>query len=160
MHDMQGDSSSANQERPEETFTIEMIWDAGQDATAIPAGIGREGTAFEVGPRGGWQPPHLVALAAAARFMNALLRLADAAGVSILGYVSISKLRVPTDPRSRPTLTLTPCIVVPTEKDARKIDELCRMACELADVSPTLLDRLEVVPETQIVPPADRRPGT
>jgi organic hydroperoxide reductase OsmC/OhrA len=157
---MQCDPSNASQNPQEATFTIEMMWDAGEDATAIPAGTVGEGAAFQIGPRGGWQPPHLIALAAASCFMNALLRLADAAGVSILGYVSNSKLRVPTDPRGLPLLTLKPCIVVPSEKDAAKIDELCRMASELAAVSPTLLDRLEVVPETQIIPAAGRRPGT
>jgi organic hydroperoxide reductase OsmC/OhrA len=93
-------------------------------------------------------------LAAASCFMSTLLRLADAAGVPILGYVSISRLHVPSDHRRLPIMTLTPCIVVGSQGDASKVGELCQQASEVSDVCRTLQGRLQVVPDTQVISPA------
>ena len=145
--------STTGGEPHEEIFTIELVWDADQDATAVAWQPPLEGSTIQVGPRAGWMPPHFVILAAASGFMSTLLRLAEAAGVLILGYVSVSKLHVPTDHRSPPTITLTPCIVVASPEDADKVDELCQQASELCEVCRALQGRLQVVPDTQIITP-------
>jgi organic hydroperoxide reductase OsmC/OhrA len=152
--------STIGGEPHEEIFTIELVWDADQDATAVAWQPPLEGSMIQVGPRAGWMPPHFVTLAAASGFMSTLLRLAEAAGVIILGYVSISKLHVPADRRSPPTISLTPCIVVASTEDANKIDELCQQASELCDVCRALQGRLQVAPDTQIITPGHQESVT
>jgi len=147
------DQSATGGTTHEETFAIELVWDADQDATAVPWHPPWQGSTIQVGPKAGWLPAHLVTLAAASGFMSTLLQLAEAAGVSILGYVSISKLHVPIDRRSLPTITLTPCIVVASTADAGQVAALCRQASELCEVCRALQGRLEVVPDTQVITP-------
>jgi organic hydroperoxide reductase OsmC/OhrA len=137
----------------EETFAIELVWDADQEATAVPSHPAWQGSVIQVGPKAGWLPAHLVTLAAASGFMSTLLQMAETAGVPILGYVSISKLHVPTDRRSLPTITLAPCIVVASAEDADKVAELCQQASELCEVCRALQGRIQVVPDTQVITP-------
>jgi hypothetical protein len=112
------DQSATGGATHEETFAIELVWDADQEATAVPWHPPWQGSMIQVGPKAGWLPAHLVTLAAASGFMSTLLQMAETAGVPILGYVSIFKLHVPTDRRSLPTITLAPCIVVASAEDA------------------------------------------
>jgi organic hydroperoxide reductase OsmC/OhrA len=147
------DQSATARATHEDTFTIELVWDADQDATAVPWQPPWQGSTIQVGPKAGWLPAHLVTLAAASGFMSTLLQLAEAAGVSILGYVSISKLHVPTDRRSLPTITLTPCIVVASADAADKVAELCRQASEVCEVCRALQGRIQVAPDTQVITP-------
>jgi organic hydroperoxide reductase OsmC/OhrA len=147
------DQSATGGATREETFAIELVWDADQDATAILWQPPWQGSMIQVGPKAGWLPAHLVTLAAASGFMSTLLQLAEAAGVSILGYVSISKLHVPMDRRSLPTITLTPCIVVASAEDADRVTELCQQASELCEVCRALQGRIQVAPDTQVITP-------
>jgi hypothetical protein len=147
------DQSTTCGEPHEETFTIELVWDADQDATAVPWQPPWQGSTIQVGPKAGWLPAHLVTLAAASGFMSTLLRLAEAAGVPILGYVSISRLHVPTGRRSPPTITLSPCIVVASTEDAGKVVELCQQVSEISEVCRALEGRLQVVPAMQVIAP-------
>jgi organic hydroperoxide reductase OsmC/OhrA len=148
------DQSATGGATHEETFAIELVWDADQEATAVPWRPPWEGSVIQVGPKAGWLPAHLVTLAAASGFMSTLLQLATVAGVSILGYVSMSKLHVPTDRRLLPTITLAPCIVVASTEDADKVAALCQQASDLCEVCRALQGRLEVVPDTQVITPA------
>jgi hypothetical protein len=147
------DQSTTGGKTHEETFAIELVWDADRNATAVPWQPPWQGSAIQVGPKAGWLPAHLVTLAAASGFMSTLLQLAEAAGVFILGYVSICKLHVPTDLRSLPTITLTPCIVVASTEEANKVSALCQQASELGEVCRALQGRLQVVPDTQVITP-------
>ena len=147
------DRSTTGGKTHEETFAIELVWDADQDATAIPWQPPWQGSTIQVGPKAGWLPAHLVTLAAASGFMSTLLQLAESARVSVLGYVSICKLHVPIDRRSLPTITLTPCIVVASTEDANKVATLCQQASELCEVCRALQGRLEVVPDMQVIAP-------
>jgi organic hydroperoxide reductase OsmC/OhrA len=153
------DQSATGGTTHEETFAIELVWDADQDATAVPWQPPWQGSTIQVGPKAGWLPAHLMTLAAASGFMSTLLQLAETAGVPVLGYVSISKLHVPTDRRSLPTITLAPCIVVASTEDADKIATLCQQASDLCEVCRALQGRLEVVPDTQVITPAQEDLG-
>lgn len=132
-----------------------MVWDAGADATAVPVEISALGSKLRVGPEAGCLPAHLMTVAADSCFMSTLLRLAQEAGVKILGYVSNSKLRVPIDSRQPPSLTLFPCIVVESQRDAEKLGLLCQQAVERSHVCRVLGDRLEIEPDIEVVTGAD-----
>lgn len=145
------DRPTIGNEQDDKTFTIEMVWDDGTDATAVALDVPLQGARLRVGPEAGWLPAHLLTLAAASSFMSALLRLAAGAHVDVLGFVSNSKLRVPGDREQVPALTLSPCIVVRSEEDAKRIGALCDEAILLSDVCRTLQGRLRLEPDIEVV---------
>ena len=84
---------------------IELVWDAGQTATArLPSGDD-----LTVGERVGLAPSDLVAVAAAASVMAAFMQAAAEADAPILGYVATADLETP--PSADPVLHLRSYIV-------------------------------------------------
>lgn len=143
---------------PEDVCTTELVWDDDQDATGVVLGAPSRGTALKVGPKAGWLPAHLVTVAAASCFMTTLLRLADSARVPVLGYVSIAKMQR-RNREATPTIVLTPCIVVGSQEHSDVVRNLCQQAREASDVCRALEHRIQIAPDTQVIPPADLRPA-
>ena len=143
---------STVRDRKQQDITVELVWDADLDATAISGrGGSRSGSPVRVGPGAGWLPAHHLTLAAASSFMIALIQLAQSADVPILGYVAIAKLCVPVDPREIPHVTLNPCIVVGTPDDATKAAALATEAAESSEICRIFRGRLLVNPDIQVI---------
>jgi organic hydroperoxide reductase OsmC/OhrA len=135
----------------DQVFTTELIWDAGSNGTAIPREVPLRAPTLQIGPNAGWLPAHLMALAAAGCFMSALLHLAEAAGIPVLGFVSNSRLRIPGDPSERPALILEPCIVVSSKEDVEGMRALCERAVRGSDMCRMLEDRVRLEPDIQVL---------
>jgi len=129
-------------------FTTETIWNAGLAGT----GVAGENRSLTVGHEGRWAPEHLLLLAAESCFMSTLLSLAPTAGVEVLGYVSSGHLEVPEDPRSKPTVSLTPCVVVGSSIEDERIVAVARQAEQDSVVARLLGDRLRITLDVQRVP--------
>lgn len=139
-----GDSTS------DEIFMTEVLWNPAREDESPTIDAAGNRMVMRVGP-GGWRPAHVVTLAAATCFTNALLRLANAAGIPILGYIWSSRLRVSIDVRDVPTLTLSPCFIVATDDQASDLRALCARAAESSPVCRLLRGRLLLAPDIQVV---------
>lgn len=91
----------------------QLVWDRGTAGTAQAV----SGCSITVGPNGEWTPEQLLVAAIEASLMHAFLRLADEAGLVVLGYVSAAEAELGPDPASPTRIVVRPCIVVAHERD-------------------------------------------
>ena len=77
------------------------------------------------------------------------------AAVEVLGYVSTARLVVPRDASRAPQVTISPCIVVASAKDAGRVHALCDHAVLESPVSRALGDRLQVSVDVRVVTPTE-----
>jgi len=110
-------------------YSLELVWDEDLNATAVT----ESGAPIRVGPAASLSPQHLLALAASSCLMTALLRLAREAGLSVHGYVSSARLH--DTPGAAPHVALTSCVVVESDVDRGRVEQLWPQAIER---SPTL----------------------
>lgn len=141
----------------DEIFMTEVLWNPPREDQPATIDAAADRMVMRVGP-GGWRPAHVITLAAATCFTNALRRLAEAAGIPILGYVWSSRLRVSVDVRDVPTLTLSPCFVVATDEQASDLRALCARAAESSPVCRLLRGRLVLAPDIHVVGSFERSP--
>ncbi len=135
------------EEQPDDVYTVELVWDADLEATAVAGGsCACSGEPLRVGAPSGWLPGHHLMLAVASSFMEAFLLVARAQAVPILGYVSVAKLHISRGTPADICLTLTPCIVVGTAGDAVKIDGLAALAADRSDICRMVRERLRIDP--------------
>lgn len=130
-----------------EPFKTETVWNTGLAGT----GVAGEGQSLTVGHEGDWMPEHLLLLAAESCFMSTLLTLAVDAGIEVLGYVSKGSLHVPEDP-GQASLVLSPCAVVATPHDAKRLTALGRQARHESIVARMLGDRFRLELDVRTLP--------
>lgn len=141
--------SCQSHEAPNECHcSLELVWDEDLNATAVT----ERGAPIRIGPAASLSPPHLLALAASSCLMTTLLTLAGEAGVSLQGYVSSARLRE--TPGTVPDVALAPCVVVGSDADRRRIEQLWPQAIERSPTLRLLGTHLQVEPTVRVVPPA------
>jgi organic hydroperoxide reductase OsmC/OhrA len=129
-------------------FATETVWNTGLAGT----GATSDGRSLTVGHQGEWTPEHLLLLATESCFMSTLLALASVEGIAVLGYVSSGHLEIPDDARLAPLVSLSPCVVVGSERDAHRV-AVCAKQAEKASVVARLLgSRVRVNLEVRVVP--------
>ena len=84
--------------------------------------------------------------------MSTLLTLASAADIAVLGYVSSGHLDMPGDVRLAPSVSLCPCIVVATERDAERVAACAKQAEMESAVARLLGSRVQISLEVRVVP--------
>jgi len=127
--------------------SLELVWDEDLNATAVTEG----GEPIRVGPAARLSPQHLLALAASSCLMTTLLRLAREAGIDVEGYVSSARLRETAG--EPPEVALAPCVVVESDEDRERIEELWPQALELSPTVLLLGTHLQVEPTVRVAPP-------
>ena len=129
-------------------FATETVWNAGLSGT----GATSDGRSLTVGHHGDWTPEHLMLLAAESCFMSTLLALASVAGIAVLGYVSSGHLDIPGDGRGAPSISIFPCVVVESERDAERLTACARQAEKESVVARLLGSRMHVSVDVRVVP--------
>jgi organic hydroperoxide reductase OsmC/OhrA len=125
--------------------SLELIWDEELNATVIT----EAGEPLRIGPAASLSPSHLLALAASSCLMTTLLTLAREAEVAVQGYVSSARLRAASG--RAPDIELAPCVVVHTDADRIRIDELWPRAIEQSPALRLLGEHLRVEPTVRVV---------
>jgi len=92
------------------------------------------GEILEIGESEAWTPWRLVSLAAQASLMMEFLRLAEAAALPVLGYVSSGEAMMGPSERDSAALVLSPCVVVENQKEADRAEKLLEEAMESSPV--------------------------
>jgi len=129
-------------------YSTETVWNAGLAGT----GVASHGRSLTVGHDADWAPEYLLLLAAESCFMSTLLALARQARIDVLGYVSKGQLQTRSDNGEAPSILLTPCVVVATERDAECIGRLAAAVTREAVVARVLGERLQVTLDVRVVP--------
>lgn len=129
-------------------FATETVWNSGLAGT----GATSDGRSLTVGHHGEWTPEHLLLLATESCFMSTLLALASAAGVAVPGYVSSGHLDIPADGRLAPSVSVSPCVVLESERDAERIVVCAKQAEKESVVARLLGGRVNVSLDVRVVP--------
>lgn len=130
-----------------ESFETETVWNVGLAGTGFALGD----LQLPVGRDSDWTPEHLLLLAAESCFMSSLMALALADGIDVLGYVSNGRLEIVKE-RSAPSVTLAPCAVVGSRREATRLAELGRQARRESVTARLLGNRLHVALDIQVIP--------
>jgi len=129
----------------------DLVWESGFHGTVFVD----NGLPLTAGADVGWTPEVLVATAAGATLMSAILRMADHAGIEILGYVSAQHVAGPA-PNGCPALFVSPCISVRSIAAAEAIGPLIAEAIDRARASDLATRTLTVEPRVCVVPDGAR----
>jgi len=113
---------------PSEREHLQVVWDRDCRCTAQA----RSGDTIDVGPGARWSPEQLFVAGVESSLMSVFLRLAQDAGVEILGYVSAAESTLDLN-ALRPSIVVRPCIVVDSEEDRRRV---LRLLSNVAEASP------------------------
>ncbi len=126
---------------------IELVWDQDRSGTGTSA-AGRE---LEIGDGTLWPPEDLLALAVASCLMRTLVRLADADGVDVLGYVASARAE-PSPATGVLVVELQTCVVARSD-GVEQIRTLCVRAREVCPIAHMLGDHLTVTTSVRVVEP-------
>jgi organic hydroperoxide reductase OsmC/OhrA len=129
------------------SFETETVWNVGLAGTGFAVGD----LQLPVGRDSDWVPEHLLLLAAESCFMSALLSLAIAERVDVLGYVSSGRLETLSG-RSGQSIVVAPCAVVGSRREATRLAELGRQARRESVIARLLGNRLDVELDIQVIP--------
>jgi organic hydroperoxide reductase OsmC/OhrA len=140
--------SNSNRMPDECHCSLELVWDEDLNATAVT----ERGEPIRVGPAASLSPQHLLALAASSCLMTTFLRLAGDAGVSVQGYVSSARLCE--TPGAEPEVALAPCVVVESDTDRARVEQLWPQAIEHSPTLRLLGTHLQIEPSVRVVPSA------
>jgi len=127
-------------------YATEMVWDGGESATGLSA----SGKALTVGDRADWGPEQLMLLAAESSFMDSYLAAARDADLQILGYVSSAHLEIPDGSATAPRVTLRPCVVVASARDAEHAARILHIATGRSILARLLGDQFFVSIDVQL----------
>src|SRR5512143_3713922 len=130
-----------------DTKHAQLVWDRGSACTAQAT----SGSSITIGPAGEWTPEQLLVAAVESSLMAAFLRLADAAGLGVLGYVSAADATLEHDPLVQPSLVVRPCVVVAHERDREAAHELLHQALGISPIVRALGDTVRSAGEVIVV---------
>ncbi len=130
---------------------IQVVWDRARACTA-QAG---SGVTIDIGTSGGWTPEQLLVAATESSLMTVFLRLADEAGLAVLGYVSAAEATLDREREIPPSLVVRPCIVVGREQDKAPALRLIARTLEASPAARALKGVLRVDADVIVVEPAD-----
>jgi hypothetical protein len=130
----------------------DLVWEGGLHGTVFID----NGVPLTAGADVGWTPEVLVATAAGAALMATFLRMAQEAGIEIVGYVSAQ--RVSGGPvNGCPSLLVSPCISVRTDAAAQAVLPLIEQAIDCARGGDATSCNLTVEPRVTVVPASGPR---
>jgi uncharacterized OsmC-like protein len=115
-----------------DAIMIELVWDADRVGT----GTASSGASVATGDAAAWEPGELAALATASCLMRTFLRLADAGGVPVLGFVAAAHMH--TGEAASPLLHLHACVVVAAEGSRSAVVELLAQARQASPLAQLL----------------------
>lgn len=99
----------------------ELIWDESRAATAETP----SGQLLQVEEKGNWTPGRMLSMAVQSSLMFEFFRLAEEAGLEVLGYVS-NAATTQEEPQMR--MVVLPCILLEAESDIPRGEELLHQA--------------------------------
>jgi uncharacterized OsmC-like protein len=117
-------------------IVIELVWDADRVGT----GTSSTGASLATGDAAAWEPGELAALATASCLMRTFLRLAEAGGVPVLGFVAAAHMRA--GGAAPPLLHLHACVVVAAQGSRSAAVELLARARQASPLARMLGDGL------------------
>jgi hypothetical protein len=112
---------------------IQLVWDRGCACTVQA----ESGCSISVGPAGEWTPERLLTAAVESSVMTNFLRLADGAGLEVLGYVSAGEATFEPGGAGRIRIVVRPCVSVRDQTDveaARRFLEAARASSPIVRV--------------------------
>ena len=124
----------------------ELIWEADGQCTVQAGDV-----ALSVGEPRAWTPELLVAAGVAASIMSAFLRLASAAGLTVLACASQQRVERSAD-SAHALIVIAPCVTVPNSTDAVLARALCDHAVAELPVVALLSRPLRVEPRIVALP--------
>lgn len=124
----------------------ELIWEADRHCT-VQAGE----VALASGEPAAWTPELLVAAGIAASMMTAFVRLAAAAGLTVLAYASQQRVERSADSEES-QIVIAPCVTVRNGTDAVLARALCDHAVAESRMAALLSRRLRIEPHIVTLP--------
>ena len=108
---------------------IQLVWDRGGVGTAQA----ESGGSISIGPADEWTPERLLTAAVESSVMTNFLRLADEAGLEVLGYVSAGEASLDAGGTGRIKVVVRPCVSV---RDEHAVEAVHRFLAAARAASP------------------------
>ena len=129
------------------TDHIELVWDCGCAGTAQTS----SGSRLEVGRNGRWSAEQLLMAAAESALMTSFVALAEAEALDVLGYVSSAGTERGGTGSGSIRLALRPCIVVASETDRARAQDVLARSLDRSSVLRALTGAVRVDPQVVVV---------
>lgn len=126
---------------------VELVWDEDRLGTAT----GQSGISVSVGEAAHFSPDELLATAAASCLMRTFLRMADEAGIEVLGYSANAKASPACEADAAPAVAVHVYIVAPTEDARAGLLDLAGKSVRVSPIARLLGERLEATAEVRVL---------
>ena len=130
---------------------IQLIWDRAGTGTAQA----ESGCSIPVGPTGDWTPERLLTAAVESSVMTNFLRLAEVAGLEVLGYVSAGESRYETGTCEAIKIIVRPCVAVGGEEHRDLVHRLLTAAVAASPIVRALGDATTLAAEVIVLGASD-----